>query len=341
MARIYLTCVAEKSGSAGEADLVPLLTLRAAAAADHRRVHELVDAPEQADLILFCESHRDDAASGPYFERVRRDPLFGKYRDKCVIISGKDRIVPLLPGIYASMERGWHSRSLARSGPYLVDPNPFLRYSPLAQMADARWLASFIGSARNKSVRLEMLQLRDPRILLEDTSESFVKAIRSGDDEGLLAMKRRYVEETLASKFSLCPRGSGSSSFRIFESLEMGRAPVIVSDAWVEPEGIDWKQCSLRIREDQVDRIPAILREREADAPALGEAARKAWEDNFGPDQMFHWIASQALLLRDAGGVSRGVASSLAWLQFARPFHLKTILKQTKSKGARMLGLRK
>ncbi|WZO98614.1 exostosin family protein [Isosphaeraceae bacterium EP7] len=342
MARIYLTSVAEKSGSEGDANLVPLRVLQAAAATDRRREHETVDAPDRADLILFCESHRDDSASGPYFEQIRSDPVFRKYRDKSVIISGMDRIVPLMPGIYASMERGWHRRSVARSGPYLVDSNPFLRYCPLDQMpTDVGWLASFIGSAKNKAVRLRMLQLRDDRILLEDTSGPFVDAIRAGDEARLNEMKRYYVEMTLASKFSLCPRGTGSSSFRVFESLEMGRAPIIVSDAWVEPDGIDWGRCSLRIREDQIDRIPAILREREADAVAMGKAARQAWEDNFGPDQMFHWIASQALLLQETGPISRRVDSSLAWLQFARPYHLKRLLKQTKSKGARLLGLRK
>ena len=47
--------------------------------------------------------------------------------------------------------------------------------------------------------------------------------------------------------------------------MRMGRVPVILSDDWVEPIGPSWEKFSIRIRERDVDRIPAPLEKREAD----------------------------------------------------------------------------
>ena len=36
-----------------------------------------------------------------------------------------------------------------------------------------------------------------------------------------------FLNEVSLSKFTFCPRGNGSSSFRLFESLEAGSVPII------------------------------------------------------------------------------------------------------------------
>ena len=49
----------------------------------------------------------------------------------------------------------------------------------------------------------------------------------------------------------ICPRGWGSSSIRLFEVMEMGRVPVIISDAWVN-EAPKWADFSVRVSEADV-----------------------------------------------------------------------------------------
>ena len=41
--------------------------------------------------------------------------------------------------------------------------------------------------------------------------------------------------------------------------MMLGRVPVIVSDQWVPPDGPDWESFSMRVKEREVDTIPAML----------------------------------------------------------------------------------
>ena len=67
----------------------------------------------------------------------------------------------------------------------------------------------------------------------------------------------------------LCPRGEGTSSIRLFESLRMGRPPVIISDQWVPPEGPAWDTFSVRIPERRIHTIPDRLTELEHQAEMM------------------------------------------------------------------------
>ncbi len=83
--------------------------------------------------------------------------------------------------------------------------------------------------------------------------------------------KRRYINLLAESFFSLCPRGTGISSVRLFESLAMGSIPVIIADNYSAPleNFIDWSQFSIRVEESSVDKIPEILSEISKDAERL------------------------------------------------------------------------
>jgi hypothetical protein len=95
------------------------------------------------------------------------------------------------------------------------------------------------------------------------------------------AQKVRYVEQILNSSFALCPRGWSPTTYRLFEVMALGRCPVIISDEWVPIEGIEWQECSVRIAESDIRRIPDLLSGRSADAERLGANARKVWEEFF------------------------------------------------------------
>ena len=63
--------------------------------------------------------------------------------------------------------------------------------------------------------------------------------------------------------------------------MKLGRAPVIISDAWTPPIGPNWNECSVRILEKDILKIPKLLRERENEWKELGERARNTWEKWF------------------------------------------------------------
>jgi hypothetical protein len=88
----------------------------------------------------------------------------------------------------------------------------------------------------------------------------------------------------------LCPRGIGTSSFRLFETLQSGRVPVILSDSWVPCAGMDWDAFSLRVRERDIGRLPEICLASESRWESMARAGRRAWEEWFSPAGMARLI---------------------------------------------------
>lgn len=64
------------------------------------------------------------------------------------------------------------------------------------------------------------------------------------------------------SRFTLCPAGWSRWSFRIFEALEAGSIPVILSDYSVMPfaDQLDWDAFSLYLPEDALEDIDDVIR---------------------------------------------------------------------------------
>jgi hypothetical protein len=77
--------------------------------------------------------------------------------------------------------------------------------------------------------------------------------------------------------------------------MKTGRVPVILSDAWVPPEGPDWESFSIRVPECDLEQVPAVLETHEPDAARMGQRARDAWEAWFSPDVHFHRIVEWCL----------------------------------------------
>ncbi|MBE7157880.1 MAG: exostosin family protein, partial [Rhodospirillales bacterium] len=102
------------------------------------------------------------------------------------------------------------------------------------------------------------------------------------------------------SKFVLCPRGVGTSSIRLFETLAAGRVPVIISDQWVPALGPDWKKISLRLRESEIASIPRLLATAEEQYPQMARAAWEAHAKWFSQAVIFHRLVSQCAELRNS-----------------------------------------
>jgi Exostosin family len=278
----------------------------ALAARDRFGVHTVVSSPDDADLILFVE-HSTDA--GAYFQHVRRHPVYRRLADRCYLFCSTDRVIPFLPGVFASIERSWYRSSWTRSGPYL-DLNPPAddeRVPP----PSAEYLFSFVGTPNSAPVRRAVVELRHPRALIRDTSAANRNAL-SRDE---------YLQTVFGSSFVLCPRGGGSSSFRLFETMALGRAPVIISDEWVPPTGPDWGSFSFHVRESEVAGIPTLLQADEDRAALMGRRARDAFAAWFAPDVLFHRVVEWCLALVAAVDVRPRLMPIYPYVQLLRPYH--------------------
>ena len=105
------------------------------------------------------------------------------------------------------------------------------------------------------------------------------------------AVTDRYVEMLGDSEFSLCPRGTGISSVRLFESMAMGSIPVIIADGYKLPlqNKIDWASISIQARQNQLSKIGQVLQQN-YDKPKIEEMRKAMLDvyDEFLSPENFH-----------------------------------------------------
>jgi hypothetical protein len=320
MARLLLLSATPEHEETEE-KLAALADLQRRAVCDRFGVHSVTDDPDAADVILFVETY----GAGWHFEHVRRHPLTRKYRENCFVFCANPFAIPFLPGIYTSINRRWASHRTI-SGFYLGLPrNEFTTYTQPTD--DLPFLYSFMGSTKNAPVRARLPELVHPRGVVRDTSADYVRVLqRAMTPPERRDYHRRYAELTKTSKFVLCPRGVSVSTIRLFETMRMGRAPVVLSDGWVPPPGPAWERFIVRVPEKEWRIIPHLLEEREGEAVAMGELARQVWEDWFSDEAAFHRIAEWCLQLGASRRLPEAIARWPAYLQYLRPFYLRWTL---------------
>ena len=212
----------------------------------------LVDDPDQADLIIFAESHKTTTDPLDVSTHVLHHPIYRQHHHKCVIHNGCDLPNPIIPGLYPSIPHKWARRLGCVGSPYLAQLNPYLEHPHLADTKPIR-IASFIGGCKDKPLRQHLVKLAlSPKwdsIQAIDTSQAFVGSLRANDMQTHQGLKEAFAKDMVESKFVLCPKGSGPSSYRIFEAMQVARAPVILADAFSPPPGPDWSSFSIRIRQ--------------------------------------------------------------------------------------------
>jgi len=235
----------------------------------------LVEDPRAAEVILFFDSYTDTD-----YHFIRRHPHFRMYPAKCFLFSQLDNPVFVLPGIYASLDRQHHDPRWTDSFCYIdgYRRNRFLE-SAREGRGDRSLLFSFLGrNSHPVRERLFATHFQRKDVVVEDTSRF---DLWSDESERKCTHERRYAEIGATSKFMLCPRGAGVASIRLFEAMQLGCVPVIVSDDWVPPVGPDWDRFSLRVPERAVETAERLVSKREPLAKEMGVLARREWEKWF------------------------------------------------------------
>lgn len=227
---------------------------------------------DDADILLYMEHGYLGLVDLPLLvDRVRRFPAKAHF-----VYSESDWPYPILPGAYPSLSRQYQ---WAHSWSYLPNLTTGKEASGKTQ-TEKTYLFSFLGRVNTHPVRQKIRFLNAAETPCMDLGEA-PSRIRSFD------YTRSYFDLIRATKFVLCPRGFGPSSIRIFEAMSCGRVPVIISDKWLPPPGIDWERCSISVRERDVASIPTMLKQLEDKAGEMGEQALCAYLKLFAPDVFF------------------------------------------------------
>lgn len=106
----------------------------------------------------------------------------------------------------------------------------------------------------------------------------------------------QFINVTSRSIFSLCPRGYGRSSFRLYEVMQLGSIPVFVyDDKWVPFQNeIDWNEFSVLIHSNDIYKIDDILSSyTDERINQMQSSLYKYWEENFTMESIFNKIINK------------------------------------------------
>ncbi|MGO4339779.1 exostosin family protein [Labrys sp. KB_33_2] len=239
-------------------------------------------ADDVPDIVLYLDSGYVGLADLPLLRRrVRTHPTARHF-----LFSESDWPYAVLPGAYPSLTR---TLPWARSWSYLPDPDaPTPAASP--PQKEPAYLFSFLGRTSTHPIRERLLALDTPDTPCLDLAAA---PARFADFD----YHATYRELLLQSQFALCPRGFGTASIRLFEAMALGRAPVIIADAWQAPPDIPWRDFSLFVAEKDIMHIPHILKEVRGQAAVMGQRARQVFATHFAPEVFFDRLLAMLLTL--------------------------------------------
>ena len=130
----------------------------------------------------------------------------------------------------------------------------------------------------------------EPNFVLRDT----FWAGALGDASSLLKARQEFVRNTQGSDYVLCARGIGNFSYRLYETLSMGRIPIFVDTDCVLPLDfeIDWRDHCVWVEADEIDHIgDRVLEFHEALGNSEFEdrqrTCRRIWETHISPEGFF------------------------------------------------------
>jgi hypothetical protein len=276
----------------------PVETIRSLAALDRFGKHYLTEDPDTADVILFSQCHL--LPTDWRLTAIRDHELTSASPERVMVYDERDGPWCGFPGVYVSMPAGSFDDRYQRPWGYFPG-------APVEPPAAPDLLFSFIGSPSDRC-RKPLFDLRHADAVVEEVHQfTFFDPSSLDFDQ----RRQRFREVLNRSRFVLCPRGKGTSSIRLYETLAAGRVPVIIADDWVPPRGPAWEAFSLRWPEGKTDGLVDMLEERDRDWRAMSAAATACYGEFFAREVWFHRMAELCDELRRSGSLQRFPRSGL------------------------------
>ncbi len=241
---------------------------------------DAVDDPADADAILIL------GRTHPWRRRAAPG-LEAHHPERTLVWDADDFPTGRLPGLYAGLPRELHEPARHATFCYPFRWNQEIHPRP---PEEAVRLAGFLGAITSPLRSRIIATLGDrPEFDLASADSLWHRM----DDPASDASKRRYADHLAACRFALCPRGNGVSSVRLFEALETGRVPVVLSNRFVPPANPAWRECVLQFDERRLDTLPALLAAADAQWRSLALRVSSFWRENYADERLARTLAEQ------------------------------------------------
>lgn len=174
---------------------------------------------------------------------------------------------------------------------YQAIPHYSANYGKLGKPLKERKIhASFMGAFKTHYTRQQLS-------FLNQVSQVSCKVIDTGDwhfykkDKQLQDFKQSYEELLDDTVVSLCPRGTGPSTIRIWESMASGCVPLIISDYLSMPmeKIFDWNEMAIFVPENDIknvlDYVPSV-----EELQKMADLGRERYWKFFSNDNLYKSI---------------------------------------------------
>lgn len=248
--------------------------------------HVEVKRPEEADALLLQEPW--DFREWRYIDKLESDALIGRFAHKVFTVNNDDAASGLLRGVYSCLPAHRTDDALHALVPFIRRPNEVVLQRAGQPRPTACYLATWFGNPKSSKVRRRLFsrygKSASVRLMTTDSWMQY------GSDE-----RNVYADMMHEGKFALCPSGWAPATLRLYESMAMGVAPVLIADDIDLPRGPNWDEFVIRVAESDIDRLEEIVAPYESNYQEMGALAHAAWLEYFCPDQLVRYYA-QALL---------------------------------------------
>lgn len=248
--------------------------------------------PHEADFFLLPEDLRRlqiDLGHEAVSRFVTSLPHYGQFPEKHLFWSSHDDCSSPAPeALFCKTSAATSGAGRILAVPYLVEDVGSHWLSGVPRLCRDTCFVGYPGSSFLRE-RLLLAVASDRRLTSHlDIAPKFHGHL---DPELRAVRRQRYLEVVSTSLTALCPRGDGMNSIRFFETLSMGRIPVLIADGCLLPfaSQIPYDRFVIRIAEGEVDQAPRIIRdwiERKTPDELLQRCreARSAWERMLAPE---------------------------------------------------------
>lgn len=260
-----------------------------------------------ADYILVYNKHLTQQSR---FElKLLVSEYFRRNANRIIIYDETDEPTFIISGLYVSTD--------TRTTGHHILPVPYLQSKlMLINPPDYRikdTLCSFWGRDSHE-VRRQLFTLNKDHFSIENTSHFDFFDMSPANQQNILNQRSKYLKSLSTSKYSLCPRGLGTCSIRLFESIRSHAVPIIISDHYEAPRMFDWELASIRIRQSQVQQISEILA-----------------NDESTYEKRVHYIKRIASVMLTPNGISEYIATSMPRCSYTETFKRLTFHLTKKS----------
>lgn len=256
------------------------------------RYYQWSDSPERADLIILLESNLFKTRK--HVANIEKEPLLNRFPDRVFTYNYEDHPAGLIDGVYAQMPASRFDPRRHRSIPILFQHNELIYGFTDDEVKGhpPELLFSFRGSISHP-IRRRMFAACE-RLGQAHSLKIIDRWYDHSADE-----KESFVYEILNSKFVLAPRGLAPYTNRVTEAMAAGRVPIILADDFQEFDDVAMEQCTIRIRESEVENLGGVMARYESQAQEMGRRGREIWQDKFSERKRLLNLLDQVVKLRE------------------------------------------